>query len=240
MQNIKLITVGDGAVGKTCLLISYTTNAFPGEYIPTVFLNDSANVMVDGKPINLDLLDLGGEDYARLRPLSYPQTDVFLVCFSCISWSSLENIERKWLPEIALHKPNTPIILNCTKCDLIDDPQTLRHLKEKNVGKRNEKKYKARYEASIKYLDKVANIYDLGNWFVNDVEPFLDFSDCVDVFIPDYIIQDLVAKYPDISGFVRTSALTPVGLKDCFDTCITTAMRSRKPKVKKRTMCTLI
>ncbi len=117
--HVKCVIVGDGAVGKTCSLIAYTTNAFPGEYIPTVFDNYSARILRGDTVVHLGLWDTGGaSDYDRLRPLSYPGTDVFIVAYSVISPSSFENVSSKWLPELRRHAPSIPILLAGFKNDL--------------------------------------------------------------------------------------------------------------------------
>uniref|UniRef100_A0A8D2ZCS4 Transforming protein RhoA-like n=2 Tax=Scophthalmus maximus TaxID=52904 RepID=A0A8D2ZCS4_SCOMX len=125
----KLVIVGDGACGKTCLLIVFSKDQFPEVYVPTVFENYVADIEVDGKQVELALWDTAGqEDYDRLRPLSYPDTDVILMCFSIDSPDSLENIPEKWTPEVKHFCPNVPIILVGNKKDLRNDEHTRREL----------------------------------------------------------------------------------------------------------------
>lgn len=120
----KLVIVGDGACGKTCLLFAFTKDEFPDKYIPTVFENYVSDIEVEGKLVELALWDTAGqEDYDRLRPLSYPDTDVILMCFSVDSRDSLENIQAKWVPEVKHFCPNVPFLLIATKIDLRSDPQ---------------------------------------------------------------------------------------------------------------------
>ncbi len=119
MEEIKSVVIGDGCVGKTCLLISFTSDRYDEAYIPTIFDTYAANIMVDSKPISLGLWDTAGqEDYDRLRPLSYPRTDVFLWCFSLTDRCTFQNVRNKWIPEITHYCPDTKWLLVGTKQDL--------------------------------------------------------------------------------------------------------------------------
>lgn len=117
----KLVVVGDGAVGKTSLLISYSTGQFPNDYVPTVFENYTATVKREHDTALLRLWDTAGqEDYDRLRPLSYPGTDIVCLCFSLCNRTSFESIEEKWHPEVVHYLQSAPCFLVGTKKDLRD------------------------------------------------------------------------------------------------------------------------
>jgi Ras homolog gene family, member A len=89
----KLVIVGDSGVGKTPLLIVFCKGTFPEVWVPTVFENYVADIVVDNKHVELALWDTSGlGDYDRLRPLSYPDAHVIVLCFSLANYDSYDNI----------------------------------------------------------------------------------------------------------------------------------------------------
>jgi GTPase SAR1 family protein len=105
--------------------------------------------------IHTPLRNLGQEDYDRLRPLSYPQTDVFLVCFSVTSPASFENVKEKWFPEVHHHCPGVPCLIVGTQVDLRDDPQVtekLQRQKQRPVAPEQGERL-ARELGAVKYVE---------------------------------------------------------------------------------------
>ncbi|KAF8777904.1 rho-related GTP-binding protein RhoU-like [Argiope bruennichi] len=131
IQRVKCVLVGDGAVGKTSLVIGYTTNGYPKEYMPTAYDKYSVIVNVNYKPIQLQICDTAGQDdFDALRPLCYPHTDVFLLCFSVVYPTSFYNIFEKWIYEVRHYCPKVPIVLVGTQSDLRTDINVLIELAE--------------------------------------------------------------------------------------------------------------
>mmetsp|Transcript_29650 Transcript_29650/g.41729 ORF Transcript_29650/g.41729 Transcript_29650/m.41729 type:complete len:194 (+) Transcript_29650:52-633(+) len=169
-QVIKLVVIGDGAVGKTCLLISYAKKEFPKDYIPTVFDNYVVNLTAGEQNIELGLWDTAGqEEYDRLRPLSYANANVFLLCFSVVSPVSFENVTAKWYPELIHFCPDVPFILVGTKADVRSDPNEVEKLKAQGQspisteqGNELAKKLKAiKYmECSAKTQEGLKDVFD--------------------------------------------------------------------------------
>ncbi|TKS71067.1 Cell division control protein 42 -like protein [Collichthys lucidus] len=226
MQTIKCVVVGDGAVGKTCLLISYTTNKFPSEYVPTVFDNYAVTVMIGGEPYTLGLFDTAGqEDYDRLRPLSYPQTDVFLVCFSVVSPSSFENVKEKASQALtAVELIVAAVLVLVTQCVDCDDmslclcmqwvPEITHHCPKTPfllVG------------TQIDLRDDPSTIEKLAK---NKQKPITPET-------AEKLARDLKAV-----KYVECSALTQKGLKNVFDEAILAALEPPEPKKKRK--CVLL
>jgi len=123
MSQVKLVVVGDGAIGKTCLLVVYAKGTFPDQYIPTVFENYTKefNHPTHGD-VSLALYDTAGqEEFDQLRTLSYPGSDIVFICFSLVDEESLLNTRDKWLPEVQDNLSDVTIFLVGLKADLRDE-----------------------------------------------------------------------------------------------------------------------
>ncbi|KAG8456092.1 hypothetical protein GDO86_002043 [Hymenochirus boettgeri] len=129
-REVKLVIVGDGGCGKTSLLMVYVKGSFPEQYVPSVFEKYTTTVMFGNKEVFLHLYDTAGqEDYDRLRPLSYQDVNLVLICFDVMNPASYDNVLIKWYPEVNHFCKGVPIVLIGCKTDLRKDKERLRKLK---------------------------------------------------------------------------------------------------------------
>ncbi|XP_070706340.1 rho-related GTP-binding protein RhoF [Pempheris klunzingeri] len=168
-EELKIVIVGDGGCGKTSLLMVYAKGDFPEEYAPSVFEKYVTTLSVGGREIKLNLYDTAGqEDYDRLRPLSYQEANLILVCFDVTNPTSFENVLIKWYPEVKHFCGETPVILIGCKTDLRKDKECTRKLKAMNLapitytqGEETRQQMNAELylECSAKYQDNVDDIF---------------------------------------------------------------------------------
>jgi len=118
-QQVKIVVIGDGSIGKTCLLTVFVEKSFPVDYIPTVFNTMEYKMKIEGVDVDAQLWDTAGqEEFERIRVLSYENTTCFLVCFSVADLVTFQNIKQKWLPELRRNNPDSKVLLVGLKCDL--------------------------------------------------------------------------------------------------------------------------
>jgi Ras-related C3 botulinum toxin substrate 1 len=204
---IKCVLVGDSGVGKTLLLFSYMNGELPKEHIPpTVSDNYVVNLTVGQQNIELSLWDTSGNaEYDRLRPLNYPNTDIFLICFSIVKPVLFENITVKWYPEIQRYCPEAQIILVGTEVDLRDDPKTIEELKEKGQspityeeGLALSKVLKARnyVECSVRTRGGVDNAFNAGIYAAFFSEPLRHLLETLrEIFADEELANGIVCLF---------------------------------------------
>ncbi|XP_049595436.1 rho-related GTP-binding protein RhoV-like isoform X1 [Syngnathus scovelli] len=128
-EELSCLLVGDGAVGKTSMIISYIFNGYNSEYRQTAFDVFTGLVHVNGVQTRLKLIDTAGQDeFGHLRSLCYAHVDVFILCFSLVNPVSFDNVACKWIPQIRAWNSSSPILLVGTQSDLCHDVNILAHL----------------------------------------------------------------------------------------------------------------
>ncbi|KAK1485058.1 GTP-binding protein RHO3 [Colletotrichum cuscutae] len=126
---------------------------FPTVYEPTVFENYVHDIFVDSVHIELSLWDTAGqEEFDRLRSLSYDDTDLIMLCYSVDSKDSLENVESKWVGEIADNCPGVKLVLVALKCDLREADNEEEEAAE---GQQREKRPMISYEQGLEVARRI-------------------------------------------------------------------------------------
>ena len=120
VPKLKIVLVGDTAVGKTCLITNYLHNTFTDNYEPTVLDVYNGTKSVNKMQVDLELHDTSGDDnLSQNRKVVYEGADLILLCVAINKKDSFDNI-GKWEAEVDAVVPGIPVYLLLTKSDMDD------------------------------------------------------------------------------------------------------------------------
>jgi len=121
MSLYKIVVLGDGGVGKSCLTIQFTQNHFVREYDPTIENSYRKQITIDDEACILDILDTAGqEEYAVMRDQYINSGEGFLLVFSLTSRSSFKSLSelREKILQVKDCDAEFPMVIVGNKCDL--------------------------------------------------------------------------------------------------------------------------
>ena len=223
MQNIKLVVIGDSGVGKTAVIVSYHEDGFPNEHLPKVCDNITSLIKLNKMSIQLGIWDVSGhKDFDRLRPLSYPRTDVFLLMYDISNKDSLKNLAIKWAPEKEHHVPYAPFgIIGC-KSDLRKEMNNLPVNDELNELRLSLVIYRWLSISTIDHnlMDKM--VLDMIIRYAKCTKSRQDYC--------RYEDGEAMARELGASGYMECSALSQEGLEEIFEAACTWALGRDKAK----------
>ncbi len=120
---LKLIILGDGAVGKTTLVRSFMDQTVQSDYLMTVGIDISVKevTLKSGRRIKLTISDVAGQQrFMQFRSVFFNGANLAFLCFDVTRRDSLENLEREWLAQLipTLTDQHFQVMLVANKVDL--------------------------------------------------------------------------------------------------------------------------
>lgn len=122
----KIAILGCGGVGKTCTVIRFKTDQFDAEYVPTISDFFEKNIVVDGKDVQLTLIDTAGqEEMAQITDMAVKEADAYIIVYSIKSVISFHDTEKYYNKCKLIHGDSLKVVLIGNMCDVSDDERVV-------------------------------------------------------------------------------------------------------------------